>query len=174
MNALKAAYASAMEALYIFCATISGLCIVIITLVIPWGVYTRYVLNSGSQWPEPLAVLLVILFTFFAAAACYRANVHIAVTMFVGALSPFFQKLCKTAVDLLMLLLALFMVIWGIKLVETTWYSHIAEFPFLSVGVTYLPIPLGGAFTFLFIVEQMWIGTPGPDSFVHREPVSLD
>jgi hypothetical protein len=36
----------------------------------------------------------------------------------------------------------------------------IAEFPFLSVGVTYLPIPIGGAVTLLFIAERLLIGPP--------------
>ena len=40
---------------------------------------------------------------------------------------------------------AVFMVVWGDKLVEATWHNSIADFPSLSVGVTYLPIPLGGA-----------------------------
>ena len=48
------------------------------------------------------------------------------------------------------------------------------EFPFLSVGLTYMPIPIGGFITLLFIIEQVWIGPPGEGSFVHREPVSAD
>jgi hypothetical protein len=33
-----------------------------------------------------------------------------------------------------------------------------------------MPIPLGGAVTFLFIVEQVLIGPPPPGSFVYRDP----
>ena len=40
---------------------------------------------------------------------------------------------------------------WGIKLVQTTWYQAIAEFPIVSVGIAYLPIPIGGALTALFV-----------------------
>ncbi len=171
---MKAAYARAMEALYIFCAVISGLCIVIMTVVIPWGVFTRYVLNSASSWPEPLSILLVIVFTFFAAAACYRGNVHIAVSMVVDRLPPAGRRAANLVRDFLMALLSLFAIFWGIKLVEATWLNTIAEFPWLSVGLTYLPIPIGGLITLLFVIEQVWIGPPGKDSFIHREPVSAD
>lgn len=171
---MKAAYARAMEALYFICAMVAGLCLVIVTLIIPYGVFTRYVLNSASSWPEPLAVLLIILFTFVAGAACYRASVHIAVTMVVDALPPAGGRIARHARDGVMAAISLFAVIWGIKLVDVTWSNTIAEFPFLSVGVTYLPIPVGGFITLLFIIEQVWIGPPDENSLVHREPVSAD
>jgi TRAP-type C4-dicarboxylate transport system permease small subunit len=167
---MKAGYAWAMEGLYRLCVAIAGTCIVLMTIVIPWGVYARYVLNRGSQWPEPMAVLLMIIFTFAAAAACYRANAHISVAVIRDLLPPRLRRLTLLAVDALMALLSLFMVIWGIQLVQTTWYQVIAEFPWLSTGVTYMPIPLGGAITFLFIVEQALIGPPPPGSFVYRDP----
>ena len=28
----------------------------------------------------------------------------------------------------------------------------------LSAGITYLPIPIGGAITLLFIIERLWTG----------------
>ena len=56
--------------------------------------------------------------------------------------------------------LAVFMAIWGAKLVAATWHQSIADFPLLSVGLTYLPIPIGGAVTLLFVVERMLIGRP--------------
>ena len=34
--------------------------ILLMSLIIPWGVFTRYVLNSAASWPEPIAVLLVV------------------------------------------------------------------------------------------------------------------
>ena len=59
-----------------------------------------------------------------------------------------------------MALIAIFMIVWGAKLVEVTWHNTIADFPFLSVGVTYLPIPIGGAFLLLFIIERIFLGAP--------------
>lgn len=170
---MKAAYRRAMDALYLVCMGVAGLALTIMTIVIPWGVYTRYVLNRGSAWPEPMAVLLVILFTFFAAAACYRAGIHISVTLFADALREPYRRIVHAIAELLMTALSLFMINWGIQLVDTTWYQVIAEFPWLSVGITYLPIPVGGAITLLFILERVWIGPPPPDSIVFREPTEV-
>ena len=60
---------------------VAGFCLVAITLMIPWGVFTRYVLNSASSWPEPMAVLLMIWFSFLSASLCYRENLHIGVAV---------------------------------------------------------------------------------------------
>lgn len=167
---MRDGYRKAMDQLYLACIAIAGFSLVLMTLVIPWGVYTRYVLNRGSAWPEPLAILMMIVFTFLGAAGVYRANAHIAVTILTDRLPPGLGRPATLLVDALMALLALFMVVWGFALVQATWNQVIAEFPFLSVGITYLPLPIGSLITLFFILERVWLGPPPPDSIVFREP----
>jgi TRAP-type C4-dicarboxylate transport system permease small subunit len=150
----------AMDALYRACAIIAGSALVLISLVVPWGVYTRYVLESAASWPEPMAILLSIVLTFFGAAVCYRAGVHMRVTVARDLLPPLLRRLVDLIAEGLMALVSIFMVVWGARLVAATWQQVIAEFPFLSVGATYLPIPIGGAVTLLFIIERLLIGPP--------------
>lgn len=155
-----ALYVRAMDALYLVCVTIAGVALVLISAVIPWAVYTRYVLNSAASWPEPAAVLLTIWLTFFGAAACYRLGLHMTVTVGVDLLGPVLKRGCALLVDVLMAVIAIFMVVYGVRLVQATWLNTIADFPFLSVGLVYLAIPLGGSFTLLFIIEHLWVGHP--------------
>ena len=159
-----ALYVRAMDALYLLCVLIAGVALVLISTVVPWAVYTRYVLNSAASWPEPTAVLLTIWLTFFGAAACYRLRLHMNVSFFVGLMPTRVQMIFDLLAELLMLAMALFMTVYGLKLVQATWLNTIADFPELSVGVTYLPIPLGGAILFLFVIERMLCGPPAkPD-----------
>jgi len=160
-----------MDALYALCVCIAGTALVLISAVIPWAVFTRYVLNSAASWPEPTAVLLMIVLTFFGAAACYRAGLHMRMSFFVSLLPPIGQRLAAILVELLMAAIALFMVHWGEKLVAETWQNSIADFPSLSVGVTYLPIPLGGAILLLFVIERVTIGQPAGISRAHTVPI---
>jgi TRAP-type C4-dicarboxylate transport system permease small subunit len=171
---MRTAYRSAMEALYIVCMTIAGIAMVVMTLVIPYGVFMRYVINSASSWPEPLSVLMMIVFTFIGGAACLRANVHIAVRLFADALPAHVQPWVNGAVQVLLILLSIFMLVYGIRLAHATWFQVMAEFTDLSVGVAYLPVPLGGLITLLFIVEYIWLGEPGRTSVMHQEPISAD
>jgi TRAP-type C4-dicarboxylate transport system permease small subunit len=150
----------AMDALYWLCVLLAGTALVVISAVIPWAVYTRYVINQAASWPETLAVLLTIVLTFFGAAACYRFGLHMNVSFFVGLLPMLWQRAADLVVQALMALVALFMMVRGSGLVEATWSNSIDAFPWLSVGVTYLPIPLSGAILFLFIIERVVIGPP--------------
>jgi TRAP-type C4-dicarboxylate transport system permease small subunit len=150
----------AMDALYWLCVLLAGTALVVISAVIPWAVYTRYVINQAASWPETLAVLLTIVLTFFGAAACYRFGLHMNVSFFVGLLPMLWQRAADLVVQALMALVALFMMVRGSGLVEATWSNSIDAFPWLSVGVTYLPIPLSGAILLLFIIERVVIGPP--------------
>src|SRR5690349_10921501 len=139
------AYRKAMDLLYLFCVVVAGSAFVLISAVVPWGVFTRYVLNSASSWTETTAVLLTIVLTFIGAAACYRASAHMSVTIFVRMLPRAPQWMVVLASEAAVAVLGFFMLVWGTRLVDTTWQNTIDAFPFLSVGVTYLPIPIGGA-----------------------------
>ena len=151
----------AMDYLYRLCVIVGVIALVLISAVIPWAVFTRYVLNSAASWPEPLAVL-----------SDHPADLHRRRGR-LPAQSPHERVLLRRPVagavatigfdllvQLLMAVIAIFMIVWGERLVEVTWYNTIADFPFLSVGVTYLPIPVGGVCLLLFIIERIFIGLP--------------
>ena len=165
---MKAQYIRLMDALHRACLVIAGACLVVITLIIPWGVFTRFVLNSASSWPEPLAVLLMIVLSFFSAIICYREYLHIGVNLLPAALGPRGKVVLGWSIELCMLGTNLFMLWYGTKLVLVTWHQSIAEFPIVSVGVSYLPVPIGGLVTVLFIIERLMSGTffqePAPDT----------
>ena len=152
---MVARYIQAMDALHRACLLIASGCLVIITLIIPYGVFTRYVLNSAASWPEPIATLLMIVMSFFAAIVCYREYLHIGVGVLPTYLKEPYKSYLGWFLEISMLATNIFMLVWGIKLVQTTWYQWIAELPAMSVGISYAPIPLGGGITILFIIERL-------------------
>lgn len=152
---MKQAYFAAMDQLHRLSLVIAGVSLVVITLIIPWGVFTRYVLNSASSWPEPMAILLMIVLSFLSAVICYREHLHIAVNMLPNMLEGPARTALGLLIEACMLVTNLFLLWYGIKLVQATWHQSIAEFPLVSVGVTYLPVPIGGLITALFVVERV-------------------
>ena len=157
------------DRLYLACIWIAGLAIIAMSLIIPWGIFTRYVLGSGSQWPEPISILLMVIFTFFGAAAGYRANAHISVAMVTDRMPAALRGGVAWVMDVLMAVVAVFMAYYGTKLCMETWGQNIGEIPWMPVGATYLPVPLGGAITLVFVLERMVLGLQN-----HRDVVTYD
>lgn len=147
-----------LDGVYLFCIWVSGICVALMSAFIPWGIFTRYVLGTGSQWPEPVSIQLMVIFTFLGAAASYRAGGHIAVQMLTQRLPESARHTLSRVVHVLMLLICLFMVWFGAQLCIGTWRQSIPELPLVPVGLAYLPVPLGAAITALFVIEHLLLG----------------
>lgn len=155
---MRARFTLAMDRVYLACMWTAGLAIAVMSLIIPWGVFSRYVLGEGSQWPEPVAILLMMVFTFIGAACAYRAGSHIAVQMITGRMPAPLQRVLAHAVDALMATASIFVTWYGVRLCIGTWEQTIAEVPWLPVGATYASLPIGSAVTLLFVIERMVCG----------------
>lgn len=146
------------DRLYMTCIWVAGLSVLGVALIIPWGIFTRYALGTGSSWPEPTAILLMLVFTFIGAAASYRAGAHMSVAMITDRLPPAQRRFVGILSQLLMGTICVFMTIWGAKLCLSTWNQFMSAIPTLRVGITYMPIPIGGVLTLVFVVEKLLLG----------------
>ena len=133
-------YTKLMDILYFICVFIAGGALVIMSSIIAWGVFTRYVLGTGSFWPEPISIFLAI-----------------SLKMFVEMLPSWLKRWQGHLVDLLMAAICLFMVAYGASLVKTTYFQAYPEFQYIRVGVAYSAIPIGGLITLLFVIEKVFI-----------------
>src|SRR4051812_4212457 len=152
MSDPRSAYRAAMEWLYIVCIVLAAISMVVITIIIPYGVFMRYAMDSAASWPEPAGILMMIVFSFIGGAAAYRANAHITVGTLLNAVNETNRKRLEFFGDVGMGIIGVFMVKWGVQLCQTVWQNTIAEFPWISVGATYLPIPIAGVIMLLFCI----------------------
>lgn len=157
------------DVIYLSCIWVAGLSITAMALIIPWGIFARYVLRTGAGWPEPVAILLMAIFTFVGAAASYRAGAHMAVTTLTDRMPASWQRYIDLLVQFLMAAICLFMLIWGIKLCVATWNQYMSTLPTLRVGIAYSPIAIGGFLSLIFIVEKLCFGDQ-----CHRRSVNFE
>ena len=155
---MKMLFLSVNDTLYRACIWVAGLSILTMSLIIPWGIFARYVLGTGSSWPEPVSILLMVLFTFVGAAASYRAGAHMAVAMVTDRLPEPLRRLVAVFTQLLMVGVCVFMTWYGYKLCVTTWNQYMASLPSVRVGMSYAPIPVGGVLTLIFVLEKLLLG----------------
>ena len=151
---MKATYRRAMDVLYWLCIGIAGIGIAVQSIIIAWGVFTRYVLGVGSFWPEPISIFLAIQVTFYGAAACYRAAAHLALTTLVDRIPAVPQRALERLGLGVMAAISLFMIWYGISLVQKTFFQSYPEFQYIKVGSVYTAIPGGGLITLLFVIEK--------------------
>lgn len=157
-----------MDILYRLSMWAAGLALLVMVAIIPVGIFARYVLNSALSWPEPVAIICMVTFTFIGAAVSYRAGSHIAVSMMTDRLSEPLRKVCFLLADLMLMAISLFILWYSATLCAELWEQPVAEFPLFTAGESYLPLPIGSAITLLFIVEKMLFGAQ-----YHRPVVML-
>ncbi len=160
-------YSLLMDILYRISMWIAGLALLIMVAIIPVGIFARYVMNSALSWPEPVAIICMVTFTFIGAAVSYRAGSHIAVSMVVDRLSEPLQKVFSVIAEVMMLAISLFILWYSATLCAELWQQPVAEFPVFTAGQSYLPLPIGSAVTILFIFEKLLFGAQ------HHRPVVI-
>ena len=161
-------YLKWMDRLYLLAMAIAGASLLVMTIVIPIGIFSRYVLNRGESWPEPIAIICMVTFTFIGAAVGYRAGSHIAVNMLTDRLPLVLKTACARVVELLMLLISLIIFWYSYLLCVELWEQPVAEFPIMTSGESYLPLPIGSAILILFVLERLFFG-----SQAHRPVVTI-
>ena len=130
-------YSSVMDFLYRVSMWIAGIALLVMVAIIPIGIFARYVLNNALSWPEPVAILCMVTFTFIGDAS---------------------RRYCSVIADVMLVAISLFILWYGTNLCLELWEQPVAEFPLLSAGQNYLPLPIGSAITLLFIAEKIFRG----------------
>ncbi len=141
---------------------IAGIALVVMTCIVTWQVFVRYVLNWTNTWTEITAVLLMSWFIFLGAAVGVRENYHLGFDVLLYVLPPGGKKYLRTISDVVVLAFSIGMIIYGVQLVLLQWP---ARMPALGVpeGIRYLPLVGGGILISLFAVERIVLRLYGYD-----------
>ena len=128
--------------------------LLLMTIIIGWQVFARYVLNDSTAWAESLAQLLMIWFVMFAVAAGVREGFHIRISVVANAASERRRRVLHVITHAVVGLFGVGMAVWGTELMLVTW-AH--EIPALNLprGVAYLPIPVSGVLIVGFGLEHI-------------------
>jgi TRAP-type C4-dicarboxylate transport system permease small subunit len=137
--------------------------LIAMTAIIGWQVFGRYMLNSSPAWAEQTALLLMIWYVFFAAAAGVREGFHIRILAMESVLSPRGRHIMRFVAHLVVGFSGVAIAIWGGELVARTW-SHVIPTLGLPRGVAYLPLPLSGVLIAFFTIELMLEDAAGEES----------
>lgn len=137
--------------------------LVLMTAIIGWQVFGRYIMGSSPAWAEQAALILMIWYVFFAAAAGVREGFHIRILALQSAVPPRAARAMRLLAHLVVGACGIALAVWGTELVARTW-THVIPTLALSRGFAYLPLPLSGALIALFVAELIAEDARGEDS----------
>lgn len=131
------------------------LAVLVLVLDVLWGVFTRYTMGEQAKWSEELARFLLIWVSLLGAAVAFGEKAHLGVDYFVGLLHPKSQKLLTVFGQVLILIFAVTIFIYGGSRVVFDNLGQRTPALLWRMGHVYLALPIAGVFITFFTVEQL-------------------
>ncbi len=141
---------------------IAGIGLVVMTVIVFWQVFLRYVLNHSNAWTELTAIMLMSWFIFLGSAVGVRENYHLGFDVLLYVLPPGSKKVLRTISDLVVLSFAVGMIWYGVALMRLQWNEVMPSLG-ISGAFRYLPLTAGGVLIVLFSLERMALRWSGVD-----------
>ena len=138
---------SATLAGFVLKAAAAGLAVM--TLVISWQVFARYVLNDSPPWSEALALIIMVSFVLLAAAVGVYEKFHLGFRWLVSMLPLQTGRAVFVFGQLLIMLFGAAMAVNGMALVDYT-ATHIIPTLNISRSVAYWPFVACGVLMVVF------------------------
>ncbi|EMD84441.1 TRAP transporter small permease [Pacificimonas flava] len=150
---------------------IGGAGLVLMTVIVGWQVFARYVLNASPNWSEQLTLLLMIWYALLAAAAGFQQDFHIRIAALHARLPERGARSLRLVVEALIVAVGLLFIVWGFDLAATV-RTHVIPALGLSRFWAYLPLPIAGAFITLFAGTRLLGEILRPGFAAHDEPTA--
>ncbi|ACT60482.1 TRAP transporter small permease [Hirschia baltica] len=148
---------------------LAGAGLILMTAIVGWQVFGRFVLNASPSWSEQASLVLMIWYVCFAAAAGVREGFHIRIVALEEAVPPKLKHGMKLINEIVVGFCGIAMCIWGGELVLKTW-SHVIPSLGLSRGLAYLGLPIAGFLIALFSLERIFEELHGDDVENEEDP----
>lgn len=150
----KSLYDRLLDLISQICTIVTGIMMVVLTVIFGWLVFGRYVLNATPTWVEQVSLLLIVYIGFLGASVGIHKKTHLGVAVFREISPRPVQRLFELLTHLLLGGFGLIMIIYGYKLTAFKWVTKI---PLINVseGLRSLPIFLSGIFIFLFSLGHL-------------------
>lgn len=87
--------------------------LIVLTLDVLWGVFSRYVMGAQSPWTEELARLLLVWVTMLGGALAYGEGAHLGVDLIADKLETDARRIIEISVQVMCIFFAVYVMIWG-------------------------------------------------------------
>jgi len=154
------AYQKMLDGFTNVCVVITGVALIVLTVIFGWLVFGRYVLNATPTWVEQVSLLLVAFITFLGAAVGIHENTHLGVSFFRELCPPGLRKIFIVVSHGVMAIFGGVMAVAGYQLAVFKWGT---EIPLIHVpeGLRAIPISVCGVLIVLFSIGHLLLIAQG-------------
>ena len=128
--------------------------LVLMTCVVGYAVFGRYVLNKTPSWAEALSIMLMAWFIFLGAAVGVRERTHLGFDVLLYVVPPGAKIVLRGISDLVVFAFGLGMITFGGQLAALSW-QNIAPTLGISGAFSYFPVMSGGVLICLFTAHRL-------------------
>lgn len=138
---------------------ITAIMIILLSILVSWQVFARYVLNTGQFWAEEVSITTMMWIAFLGASGGIWTNSHIGLRFFIGLLPDKLRKIINIINYLIVSIFSLLLFNYGIILVQKTMGGRLSATN-IPIGHAYLIIPVSTAFMVIFSLlksfHELW------------------
>ena len=139
---------------------IAGTGLVLMTVMVAWGVFGRYILNDTPIWVEAGSLFLMAWFILLGSAVGVRESDHLGFEVGLALSPPPLRNALIVTTEVVVLLFGLAMFGYGWQLAAGTWSDRMPIIG-ISRGWDYVPIAAGGLLIAFFSFEKLMLFLTG-------------
>lgn len=132
----------------------SGTGLIVMTCIVAWTVFGRYILNATPTWGEPVSLFLMLWFILLGGAVGVRELDHMGFDVGLHYSRGRWKSALVVANEALVTFFALAMVWYGTLLAAKVWSDRLPMIG-ISKGWDYVPMIAGGVLIALFSIEKL-------------------
>jgi TRAP-type transport system small permease protein len=134
-----------------FCSTL----IVIMTLIIIYRVFMRFVFNNTPSWSEELTALFMVYITLLSFPLGIKEDRHLCLSMFYDKMPKPLQLFFTVFNYAVLLFFSGYVMVYnGLLMVRMTSTSSLSSLP-LKNSILYSVMPIAGILSLLFIIKRI-------------------
>ena len=126
----------------------------ILSLLVCWQVFARYVLQKSPVWVEEFSVTAIMWIGLIGAAAAVWTGDHMRLELVTKRLPKQLGLILEILIDAAIGYFAFFLFRQGWVLTEAMWTSQMSTIP-LTIGISYLILPISAALMILFALFRV-------------------
>lgn len=135
--------------------TFAGVLLTLMVILSIWQVAARYILNTPSTTSEEIIRFLLIWFSLISAAYVFGQGKHIAIVFIREKFNQGLQTTIAKLADIILLLVALVLMIWGgMKVIDLT-LTQVAPATGVSMAIMYGALPISGLFITFYSIHSL-------------------